>query len=516
MAEQGTHPVLERFRRAQQERAAIEGDLKDAYRFCRLGHFGVEVTKATHPDTYDGTAAKAVKRAAARLAQAIGFGFADMFELKAVKGLTQALSEAQRAEVEKLLSSYTETVHEAWSNSNMLAELYPALRESLVSLGCLMAHAGDQATPIRWEAVRLDKVYVSLGAKGLPENTYRVFHRTPAQIAELWPGGTVSREARDKASDDDTAKVVVVEAVERDFAKATWRRVVVEEETGHEVFSEDRRTSPWVPFRVAKLAGAAYGSGPVLDALPDIRTLDKATELMLRNAAISITGMWQAEDDGVLDPANIQLVPGAIIPKASGSSGLTPLDPPGRFDLTQFVIEDRREQIRQDIEGPGLPALDAPVRSATEVAIRNKETAILLAPDYHNLFLELVIPAAVLTVEIMTSLGLFENIGVVGGGVYVAPRGPFKDLVAVAAAANKIQGVQMAAALDPTAARASVKIEDGVRAILKAYGWKDHELNSETQVRQQMQQAQETHAARMQQDPEYAQQVQADKKGQLA
>src|SRR3546814_6808214 len=65
-----------------------------------------------------------------------------------------------------------------------------------------------------------------------------------------------------------------------------------------------------------------------MKALPDIKTANKVVELILKNASIAVTGIWQADDDGVLNPATVRLVPGAIIPKAQGSAGLTPLAAP--------------------------------------------------------------------------------------------------------------------------------------------------------------------------------------------
>ena len=83
-----------------------------------------------------------------------------------------------------------------------------------------------------------------------------------------------------------------------------------------------------------------------MTALPDIKTANKVVELILKNASIAVTGIWLADDDGVLNPANIKLVPGSIIPKAVGSSGLTPLQAPGRFDVSHLVLEDLRARIR--------------------------------------------------------------------------------------------------------------------------------------------------------------------------
>ncbi|KAF0139564.1 MAG: hypothetical protein FD153_917 [Rhodospirillaceae bacterium] len=70
---------------------------------------------------------------------------------------------------------------------------------------------------------------------------------------------------------------------------------------------------------------------------------------MLKNATIAVTGIWQVNDDDVLNPANIKLVPGTIIPKAVGSAGLTPLEAPGRFDISQLVLTGLNTRINHDI-----------------------------------------------------------------------------------------------------------------------------------------------------------------------
>ena len=98
-----------------------------------------------------------------------------------------------------------------------------------------------------------------------------------------------------------------------------------------------------------KGAGELYGRSPVMTALPDIKTANKVVELILKNASIAVTGIWLADDDGVLNPANIKLVPGSIIPKAVGSAGLTPLQAPGRFDVSQLVLDDLRARIRHTL-----------------------------------------------------------------------------------------------------------------------------------------------------------------------
>src|SRR3546814_19576753 len=85
-----------------------------------------------------------------------------------------------------------------------------------------------------------------------------------------------------------------------------------------------------------------------MKALPDIKTANKVVELILNNASIAVTGIWQADDDGVLNPSTVRVVPGAIIPKAQGSAGLTPPAAPGRFDVSQLVQRSEERRVGKD------------------------------------------------------------------------------------------------------------------------------------------------------------------------
>ena len=130
---------------------------------------------------------------------------------------------------------------------------------------------------------------------------------------------------------------------------------VIEERNGRDaepaVLREGRyRDNPFINFRWQKAPSETYGRSPVMKVLPDIKTLNKVVELMLKNASIAVTGIWQADDDGVLNPATISLTPGTIIPKAVGSAGLQPLDSPGRIDLSERLIEQLRANVRRVVE----------------------------------------------------------------------------------------------------------------------------------------------------------------------
>ena len=161
-----------------------------------------------------------------------------------------------------------------------------------------------------------------------------------------------------------------------------------------------------------------------MSALPDIKTANKVVELILKNASIAVTGIWLADDDGVLNPANIRLVPGSIIPKAVGSSGLTPLQAPGRFDVSNLVLDDLRARIRHTLLVDRLGPVGGPRMTATEVVERSVETARLLGATYGRLQAELTTPLITRAIAILRRRGEIPDLALDGREVDLQYKSP--------------------------------------------------------------------------------------------
>jgi hypothetical protein len=185
-------------------------------------------------------------------------------------------------------------------------------------------------------------------------------------------------------------------------------------------------------------------------------------ELILKNASIAATGIWQAEDDGVLNPATVRLVPGAIIPKAQGSAGLTPLAAPGNFDVSQLILNDLRARIRGALLADRIEASDKAAMTATEVMARSAISIRLLGAIYGRLQAELLGPLVARCLSVLRRRGevppLFAD-GQEARLVYASPlarvqaRADAADTLLFLQAASQL-GAEAQAVLDaPAAAR---------------------------------------------------------------
>jgi hypothetical protein len=273
-----------------------------------------------------------------------------------------------------------ETLQSHLDRSNFAVEMHQCFLDLVVAgSACLLVEEAPPGEPsaLRFAAVPLSDAVLEEGPSGRLDVTFRRSLLTLAGLDERFPGLPLPAEPRRRGEADPQAEFALLEAVrpEREAEGGGFRYSLVLEAgegvEGPALLAEARfQDSPYVNFRWLKAPGEAYGRSPVMKALPDIKTANKVVELVLKNASIAVTGIWQADDDGVLNPAAVRLVPGTIIPKAVGSSGLTPLEAPGKFDVSELVLQDLRGRIRQALLADQLGQINAPRMTATEVLER--------------------------------------------------------------------------------------------------------------------------------------------------
>ena len=251
-----------------------------------------------------------------------------------------------------------------------------------------------------------------------------VFHTTslPAcDLMEKYPQFVFPTSMRDTVKNNPQTPIRLVQAlIGKDFT--AWVDVGGDIENNI-VARGTFETNPYIIFRWSLVSGELYGRGPVLRALPDIKTANKVVELVLKNATIAVSGIWQADDDGVINLSNINLTPGAIIPKAVGSSGLTPLRSGSDFDVSQIVLRDLRDRIRHSLLADRLGLLSDKEMTATEILARNSDMVRILGATYGRLLHEFIKPLCERGLQILSRRGLIDEISLHSDAElkYIAP-----------------------------------------------------------------------------------------------
>jgi hypothetical protein len=242
----------------------------------------------------------------------------------------------------------------------------------------------------------------------LPNAVFHTTSMTAREVMEKYPTWIPPANIRESVTQDPEMSLKLVQSlVGNEFT--AWLDVGGDIENNI-VSTGTFETNPYIIFRWSVASGETYGRSPVMRALPDIKTANKVVELVLKNATIAVSGIWQADDDGVINLNNLNLTPGAIIPKAVGSSGLTPLNSAADFDVSQIILKDLRERIRHALLADRLGLLSEKEMTATEIMARNADMMRILGATYGRLIHEFIRPLCDRGLQILSSRGLIEPI----------------------------------------------------------------------------------------------------------
>jgi hypothetical protein len=358
---------------------------------------------------FDETAVVGVQEFASRLQSGLVPNFARWADLIAGSEIPQD----QREGIDEALDEVTEYVFEILQNSNFSQEVHESFMDLAVGTGVLAVEEGDSINPVVFSAIPLPHVVLDTGPDDKIDHVYRERKNVRYdQLSILYPKGNFDPKVQSKMTTNDTTNVL--ELVCRDYSvknEEAYLHYAICMTTESVLFYRQMRgvgSNPFVCFRWSKCAGEKYGRGPLLNALSAIKTTNLTVELILENAQMSISGIYQMEDDGVVNPDTIQLVPGSIIPKAMGSQGLQPINAAGRFDVAQLVLSDMRLNIKRALYNDMLGDPDKTPATATEIAERMADLSRRMGSAFGRLQVELVQPVLQRVIYILKKQGRIE------------------------------------------------------------------------------------------------------------
>ena len=289
---------------------------------------------------------------------------------------------------------------------------------------------GDELQPVKFLSVPQTQVILDSGPFDQIDGVYRERNVKAKDVKVVWPKAKLSNTLLNKIQQKPDANCAFIDAVYRDWSdktKEVYRYCVIDLESQTEIVSGEFKgegSRPWVNFRWSKAAGETYGRGPLMNALPAIKVCNLTMQLVLENAQMAIGGMWQAEDDGVINIDTIELIPGTIVPRSPNSRGLEPIVSPAKFDVSQLIIQNMQENIKRALYNVDLGRTDTTPMSATEVAARQGNLAEIIGSAYGRLQAEFVNPVIRRVVSILKKQGKIEIPKIDGREVKIVAKSP--------------------------------------------------------------------------------------------
>lgn len=450
---------------------------------------------------FDETAVVGVQEFASRLQQGLVPNYARWADF--VSG--SEVSPQEREQVDNELDEVTEYVFEILQNSNFSQEIHESFMDLAVGTGVLCVEEGDALNPVTFSAIPLPHVVLETGPDDRIDHVYRERKSIKFDhLSVLYPNGTFDDKVTSQMGKD--RETTVLEVVCKNYARKNedayfhYAICMTTETILHQKELKGVGSNPFICFRWSKCAGEIYGRGPLLNALSAIKTTNLTIELILENAQMSISGIYQMEDDGVINPDTINLVPGSIIPKAMGSAGLQPIQAAGRFDVAQLVLSDMRLNIKRALYNDMLGNPDKTPATATEVAERMADLSRRIGSAFGRLQAEMVQPVLQRVVYILKKQGRIEIPTINGREIKVKSVSPLAQAQANQDISSVARYLELVGSVfGPDMLQLLIDGEQTAVHLAKKFGVPESLIRDEDQRRQIAQAAQQLAQQQMQQ-----------------
>ena len=403
--------IIKRYKEAEGLKDNWKDKFEEAYEYClpsRESFYEESAGQKRTDKIFDETAVVGIQEFASRLQAGIVPTFARWANFEA----GSEIPEENVEEVNEQLDNITTYIFEMLSSSNFNQEVHESFMDLAVGTGIMLVEEGDAINPIRFSSISLPNACLMNGPTNKIDAVYRKRKCKLNEIEIMYPKAKVPSEVMSTMNPEKNC--TILDAVYRVYDEPNV------EKHKHCVILMDKKTivldeefegvgsNPYICFRWNKASGEVYGRGPIFNAMSAIKTTNLTIQLILENAQMSISGIYQVEDDGIVNPDNIQLVPGSLIPIAPNSRGLQPINAAGRFDVAQLVLEDMRANIKKALYMETLGRPEGTPMTATEVAERMADLSRQIGSSFGRLQSEFVIPILRRVIKILKDQGRIE------------------------------------------------------------------------------------------------------------
>lgn len=328
------------------------------------------------------------------------------------------VEEGQRQTLNEELRKIEDVMFEVLNESNFNTQVTEFYLDLGVGTGAMFIAEGFGDSPINFQAVPLSQLTLEDGPFGTVDAVYREYTMPARNVAHTWPKATIPEELRKKWEAAPDEKVTLLESTIKQYKNdagvvtSDYEYSVIVLKECVEIYKDRFEVSPWIIARWMTIPGEVYGRGPILAALPDTKTLNAVVEMILRNAALSIAGCYTVAHDAVMNVETLTIEPASFIPvlynESANGRAIDVLPRAGDFEMAQIIIKDLQNKINRSLYVNPLGDLEQPVRSATEVAIRQQELADNTGSAFGRINFEFIKPAVRRILYLLDKQGMIK------------------------------------------------------------------------------------------------------------
>jgi hypothetical protein len=488
--------LIGRYDRAVEKREHFRSLSQDCYRFAvpdrELWDTQTPGQRKGH-ELFDSTAPIAVHEFASRIQATICPPWRQWSKMVPGPGLPKEFREND--ELALYLEEQTDIFFGYINHSNFVLKTHESFQDLAIGTGAITLELNEQRNGFVFDAIPPPHLAIEEGPTGLIETEFMDRRMPPAHLERIYPGAQLPDKWRRMKTDKPAEPVEFQVGCLYDPKRDEYHLVVFSKAEKTVIYSRNYgESSPVIVFRWNAIPGETWGRGPVMSALPDIKTINKVIEFLLRGAALNLAPAFTVVSDSVVNPYTAVISPNAMIPVMSNDQAnpsMRQLTTDVRPDLSALVIDDLRKNIRAHMFSDPRRR-EGPIESATEVLIEDRDFLQRIGSSFGRIQSEFIERVMNRGVHLLKGIGKMADFRIDGREVTLKHMSP----LARAQDQDELIGLQTGIALvkegfGDEAVHLAVKTEDVGEWVLKRAGVDSSVLRSDVERKEIMRRAAE-------------------------
>ena len=301
-----TKQLLKRYEHALQVKDQWKSIFEECYEYAlpqNESFYSEQPGRRRTEKIFDETAVVGVQEFASRLQSGIVPNYARWADFVA----GSEVPDEEADEINNKLDEVTEYIFEVIQTSNFAQEIHECFIDLALGTAVLAVTEGDAVNPIRFHSIPLPHVVLDTGPDGGVDHVYRERELKYQDLPVAYRNGSFTAKTLDKITNYPESKCKILEVSCKLYDKPNEERylyMVIECGDKEMILQEEYSgvgSNPFIAFRWSKASGEIYGRGPAVNALSAIKSANLTIELVLENAQMAISGIYQMDDDGVIN-----------------------------------------------------------------------------------------------------------------------------------------------------------------------------------------------------------------------
>ena len=316
----------------------------------------------------------------------------------------------QRKKEAERLQAATEVMFSVIHNkSNFQTTVTELAEEMWISTGIMTVQKGPNINePVAYSCIPQIQVGLEEGPNGSVGAKYRKFKLPGHLIVPTWRDAKIPDEVAAQIKKEPEKPLEIIECTYTHYETGQVYYEVILLKKKARIVERKPRRDRFVVGRLARSPNEVRGRGPVFDALPDLKTINKLVELVLKNATLAVSGPYTVVDDGVLNPDNVIIGPMRLIPVARNAGhpagpSIAPLERSGQFDVAYMEYERLQNSIREALLDNDLPEYNGAPKTAAEILQRVRAYVEETGSYYSRIQREIIVPTVQNTLDILAN-----------------------------------------------------------------------------------------------------------------